>query len=172
MKINNQSIKSLMFTTVVFSAVLFAHQVQAEAKWFLLGNTVWVSGDARLDLEMPSVFHPDLIVTSDTAADLQWIETTIPFTFGATIKQIGLCYQTPDQGTFISQIRLSEYLLPNSAVVKHDDGTDLISADGACYFSVVNDYKPNGSVNMSLRLNFANPGDEIHLGALGVLIDQ
>ena len=145
---------------------------KAAENWVVLGNTGWVSGDDRLTLEMPSVTHPDLRVISSSEGNLLWIETQIPFTLGGTIKGIYLCYKTPNEGTFISQIRLAEYLIPGTATVHHDDGTDLVSTLGTCYFSVVNNYTPAGSVNLSLRLNYANPGDRIDLGALGILIDQ
>lgn len=143
----------------------------AAEKWVVLGNTIWVSGDSRLTLEMPSLYHTYLKVTSNTAADSQWIHATIPFTWGSSIKGIILCYQTPNAGTYISQIRLADYLL-SPATVRHDDGTDLISTDGACYLSAVSNYIPQGSVDLSLRLNFAAPGHEIRIGALAILFDE
>lgn len=165
--------KRVSVTAVILLAVglIWTCTASASDKIKVLGNTDWVSGDSRLTLEMPGVAHPYLKVTSNTAADLQWIEMTVPFEYGATIKGVMLCYQTPNRGTFISQVRLAEYLLPKSATVHHDDGTDLMSTDGACYFSPVNDYTPGGSVNLSLRLNFGSPGDEIRLGALAILAD-
>ncbi len=156
-----------------FIVCLLVHPLQANAveKWVILGNTGWVSGDSRLTLNMPSVSHPDLVITSSTAADLQWIATQIPVNLGGTIKAVFLCYKTPNTGTFISQVRLTEYLVPGTATVMHDDGTDLISSAGSCYLSPVN-YAPLGSVNLNLRLNFANSSHSISLGALAVLIDQ
>jgi len=163
----------LLFTVFIFCfGFLYSSEANATEKWVVLGNTIWVSGDSRLTLEMPSVSHPYLKVTSNTAGDLQWIDTNIPFTWGSTIKGIILCYQTPNTGTFISQIRLADYSLPSPGTVHHDDGTDLISADGACYLSPVSNYVPQGSVNLRLRLNFAAAGHEIRLGALAVLIDE
>lgn len=159
---------------IVFAFIVCLGRSQAEAtdKFVVLGNTIWVSGDNRLTLEMPSVLHPYLKVTSNTAADLQWIEAMVPFTWGSTIKGIVLCYQTPDVATYISQIRLAEYVLPTPAYVNHDDGTDLFDVVGNCYLSTVANYTPTGAVNLSLRLNFAAPGNEIRLGALAVLIDE
>ncbi len=161
---------SLIGTLVLLS--FFTQSSLAREKWYILGNTVWVSGDNRLTLDMPSVQHADLIITSNSAGDFQWIETTIPVIFGSKIKMIGLCFQTPDTGTFISQIRLSEYLVPPASTVQHDDGTDLFDTQGKCYFSPIANYRPNGSVNLSLRLNFANPGDKIRLGAMAVLFGE
>lgn len=161
---------------MLWCSVVLTNNADAVEKWVVLGNTVWVSGDSRLTLEMPSVFHPDLKITSNTAADLQWIEASLPLTFDPdtspiTIKAVALCFRTPNAGTFISQTRLAEYLFPSPAFVKHDDPTDLSSAGGACYISPVADYAPAGSVNLALRLNFAAPGHEIRLGALAIRID-
>ncbi len=154
-------------------AFFYVNMANATEKWVVLGNTVWVSGDSRLTLEMPSIHHGYLKITSNTAGDSQWISATIPFTWGSSIKGVILCYQTPNAGSYISQIRLSDYILPSSpAPVRHDDGTDLISVDGACYFSAVSNYTPQGSVELSLRLNFAASGHEIRLGALAILFDE
>lgn len=145
----------------------------ASPEWRVLGNTIWVSGDNRLTLEMPSVGHPYLRVTSNEAGDFQWISASIPFTWQKThIKAVYLCYQTPDPGAFISQIRLADYILPIPATVRHDDGMDLFSTEGDCYLSNVGDYIPSGAVNLSLRLVFGNPGSEIRLGALAILVDE
>lgn len=166
-------------TLIIFIAVfmfcfgvLSLNNANAAEKWTVLGNTIWVSGDSGLTLEMPSVLHPYLKVTSNTAGGLQWVYATVPFTLGETIEGIYLCYQTPDTGTFISQIRLAEYLSPTPAFVNHDDPTDLFNTTGDCYFSDVTSYLPNGSVNLSLRLYFAFPDDEIRIGALGILVAE
>lgn len=164
--------RRLIFVALLASVLLGSQSTFAATKVILLGNTIWVSGDSRLTLEMPSFFHPDLRVTSTEAGDFQWISATLPINYGASILGVYICYQTPDNGTFISQIRLSEYLLPTPASVKYDDGTDLISSAGACFFSSVDNYKPAGSVNLELRLDFAAPGHRISLGALAVLVEE
>lgn len=169
---NGQKLRFSLLSSVIVLGLSWVQSVSAAERWHVFANTVWVSGDSRLTLEMPSVAHPYLRVTSNTAADLQWIEAGIPFKWGATIKSIVLCYQAPDPGTFISQVRLADYALPTPATVRHDDGTDLTSSTGECYVSDVTDFVPSGALNLSLRLNFANPGDEIRIGGLAVLIDE
>jgi hypothetical protein len=167
--------KILLIIIAVFMfcfGLLSLNDADAAEKWKVLGNTIWVSGDSRLTLEMPSVSHPYLKVISNRAGDFQWIEATVPFTLGEAIEGIYLCYQTPDTLTFISQIRLAEYRAPTPATVTYDDPTNLFNVNGDCYFSDVDSYFPNGSVNISLRLNFLNPGDEIWIGALGILIAE
>lgn len=171
MKLLSQNHKTL-FLALIVCFLVFPFSAKAAENWTVLGNTGWVSGDNRLTLEMPFVSHPELRITSDSEGNFLWVEMQIPFTLGATIKGIYLCYKTPNEGTFISQIRLAEYLIPGTATVHHDDGTDLVSPDGTCYFSAVSNYSPAGSVNLSLRLNFANAGERIDLGALGILIEQ
>lgn len=161
-----------IFFTLLCSGSWFTSAV-ASPEWRVLGNTIWVSGDNRLTLEMPSVAHPYLRVTSNETGDFQWIEASIPFAWQKThIKAIYLCYQTPDPGAFISQIRLADYTLPTPAWVRRDNYVLLSSATGDCYFSDVGDYVPGGAVNLSLRLVFENPGTEIRLGGLAILVDE
>ena len=169
-----QLLKCIFLTFMFYFAIwsLSVSGADAKEKWMVLGNTIWVSGDSRLTLEMPSVHHPYLKVTSSEAGDFQWIEASIPFVWGSKIKGIYICYQTPDTGTYISQIRLADYILPSPHYVRHDDPTDLFSTTGACYFSHVGDYTPAGAVNLSLRLNFAHAGDEIQIGGLAILIEE
>ncbi|MCP5246346.1 MAG: hypothetical protein H6937_10570 [Burkholderiales bacterium] len=161
-----------IFIVLAISMMAISFGAKAEEKWLILGNTGWVTGDDRLALEMPSVAQTHLTITSDTTGDQQWISQDIPFMWRGEIKGIYLCYQAPYEGTYISQVRLTEYMLPGEAIVRHDDQADLISANGDCYYSIVKDYLPAGSVNLGLRLNFANPGDIIEIGALGIIIDK
>ncbi|HWP01058.1 MAG TPA: hypothetical protein VNL74_10625 [Methylococcus sp.] len=161
-----------IFFTVLCSGPWFSSAV-ASPEWRVLGNTLWASGDNRLTLEMPSVAHPYLRVTSTDTGDAQWISASIPFAWQKThIKAIYLCYQTPEPGASINQIRLTDYVLPTPATVRHDSYVLLSSPTGECYFSNVGDYVPSGAVNLSLRLVFENPGSEIRLGALAILVDE
>jgi len=160
---------ALVIVIPLITATAMAQSGQVKIN--MLGNTVWVAGDPQLILEMPYLQHPYLKVTSNSAGDLQWISTTVPFTLNSSvILGVYLCYATPDQGTYISQVRLVDYTLPTAATVRHDDGTDLIDPEGACYYSEATPFYPSGSLNLSLRLNFAQPGDEIRLGMLAIVI--
>jgi hypothetical protein len=160
-----------VFLSLIFCLGMFiSSPATSRAEVVVLGETDWVSGDSRLTLDMPSVTHAGLIVSSNSAGDYQWISMTIPFAWGKKITGIYLCYKTPNQGTYISQIRLAEYTVPGTAGVAYDDPTDLFDPDGACYFSSVGNYTPGGSVDLSLRLNFANAEDEIWLGALAIFM--
>jgi hypothetical protein len=138
-----------------------------------LGHTGFVSGEPTLTLTMPSVSQPSLSIQSSAAGDLKWVEVNVPVELpdappSFVINAVGICYKAPDAGTFISQIRLAEFLGPSQAVVQHDDPTDLTSPADTCFISPVANYAPGGSVNLSLRLNFAAPGHKIWIGAVGV----
>jgi hypothetical protein len=122
---------------------------------------------------MPSVAQPSLSIQSSTAGDLKWIEVNVPVTIhdsfsSPVIDAVAVCYKAPNAGTFISQIRLSDMLGPSTGFVRHDDGTDLISQTDTCYSSPVSNYVPQGSVNLSLRLFFADPSHKIWIGAVAV----
>lgn len=139
-------------------------------RYKVLGPTVWVSGDSNLILEMPNTFHPNLRVTATGEASGS-IYTTLPFSFGSSVKAIILCYQTPDTGSFITGLQLRQILVPGTTLILHTDTTDLVGAGGDCYVSPLN-VTPGGSVTLSLQLVFDGDDDEIFLGALAFLVDE
>lgn len=141
--------------------------------WLSIGHTGFVSGDSTLTLKMPFVGQPSLSIQSSAAGDFKWIETNVPVTLddsfsSPVIDMVAVCYKAPNEGTFISQVRLTDMLGPTSGFVRHDDGTDLTSPTDTCYISPVDNYIPQGSVNLSLRLFFADPSHKIWIGAVGV----
>lgn len=115
-----------------------------------------------------------LRVTTTQTGDLQWIHLPLIVSNHQTITGIIVCYRLADATSFISQVRLAEETLPPSALVQHDDGTDLTSVDPVCAESAVSNYQPNGAVTLSLRLNFAGTGTahRIDIGAIGVNVEQ
>jgi hypothetical protein len=113
-------------------------------------------------------FGNTLRVTTEQAGDLQWLSLPLITPDNLTIKSITVCYDLSSADSFISQIRLSEEKEPPTATVMHDDGTDLTSTDPVCVESAVDNYQPDGAVTLSLRLNFANTGDRIFIGAIGL----
>lgn len=166
-------------TLICVVALLSGRQVLAQEEWQVLGNTLWVAGDNRLTLDMPMVSTPASDITSylrviTSEPGERWISASIPFAWQkTTIKAILLCFQTPDTGSFISLIRLVQYITPAPpATVVHDDTTTLFSMEGNCYRSDVGNYTPAGAVNLFLRLSFAGSGDEIRLGGLAVLVEK
>ena len=157
-------------STVLLGSFMLLPRIAHAAEWLVLPTTGFVSGDPTLTLTMPFVSQPNLSVKSSAAGDLKWIEVSVPFIspLPSPIDGVAVCYSAPNAGTFISQIRLAEYIGPAFATVKHDDGTDLTSATDACAFSPVANYTPAGAVNLSLRLNFANPAHVINIGAVAL----
>lgn len=143
----------------------------AVEKWMVVGSTVWVANGNNLSFTFPSSAPNDLHVTSNSVGDLQWIKTSPLIPYGARIKQVVLCYQTPNAGTLIKDIRLGDYILRTQTVLQ-DIFPIPASSEGTCYFSPVFDEQPSGSLTISLRLNFASTSDSIMVGTLGFLIDE
>ena len=121
---------------------------------------------------LPGGFGNTLRVITDQAGDLQWISLPVFVSESLKIKGVRVCYDLGSATNFISQIRLAEETVPPTALVQHDDGTDLTSVVGECVLSPVADYQPAGAVTVSLRLNFAGTGlgSFIDIGAIGLVV--
>jgi hypothetical protein len=130
----------------------------------------YVNGDPTLKIQYANVSIPCTKITCSSPGDLKWINMGLDIPPGTIIKGIVICYQLSNSRSFISQVRLTEQTTPNIQLVRHDDPKDLVSTVPVCVTSVVN-YNSvfNGAINLELRLNFANTGDFIMLGAAGVL---
>lgn len=139
----------------------------ASEKWIVMGSTVWTALGNNLQLDHP---NPDLRVRIN-AAGSGWIITSPPIALGTKVKQLALCYKTPNPGTFIGQIRLTEYIL-TTANVEVDIFPIPESSQGTCFMSQPLDNQPDGALNVSLRLDFANASDSIAIGGLGLLIEE
>lgn len=89
---------------------------------------------------------------------------------GYIIKGVRVCYELSNKRSFISQIRLAQVQTPpSSAIVRLDDGTDLINAGPICVDSAVTTVDPSlGAVLISLRVNFGATSDKIVVRALGL----
>jgi hypothetical protein len=117
-------------------------------------------------------FGNTLRVRTTQAGDLQWVNLPLIVGDNLKIKAVKVCYDLSSASSYISQVRLAEETVPPSAIVKHDDGTDLTSTDPVCVESAVTNYQPAGSVTLSLRLNFANTNDHVDIGAIGLVLGQ
>lgn len=141
--------------------------MSTETLW--LSPTDFVTGDKSLRITYPSVTHPAVEVKATAPGDLKWISLGLKIPPFHEISAVQVCYQLSNSGSFISQIRLAEMRTPDQAVVRHDDGTDLLSVQPTCYRSqLATGYRPDGAVLLELRLNFQNAVDTITLGAVGV----
>ncbi|CAG0995400.1 hypothetical protein BURK1_02504 [Burkholderiales bacterium] len=88
------------------------------------------------------------------------------------VTGVRVCYELTDTATHISQIRLAQVQdPPSSAIVKLDDGTDLVDPGPVCVDSAPTFIKSaDGSLLLSLRVNFADTEDAIVVRALGLRV--
>jgi hypothetical protein len=129
------------------------------------------SGSSNLSLSRGSVGNT-LRVTTSAVGDLQWLSLPLLVQDNLLIKAVKVCYDLSNESSYISQVRLAEETVPPSALVQHDDGTDLTSTDPVCIESAVGNYQPTGAVTLSLRLNFADTAHRIDIGAIGLVVGQ
>jgi hypothetical protein len=88
------------------------------------------------------------------------------------VTGVRVCYELTNSSSFISQIRLAQVQdPPSSALVLLDDGTDLTDPGPACVNSSKTSIKAsNGSLLLSLRVNFGDTSHKIVVRALGLLV--
>lgn len=117
-----------------------------------------------------------LVIQSNTSGEeakgggnkVVWTALEVPPEF--TIEGVRLCYELSDQRSFISQIRLAQVQdPPSSAVVLHDDPTDLTAPGPICVNSPTSSIDPSaGPLLLSLRVNFGKTTDRIVVRGLGL----
>jgi parallel beta-helix repeat protein len=143
-----------------------------------LSPTEFVTGDPSLRLSYPYISHSYAIVTCTSPGDFKWIFMGLWLPENVAIEEIIVCYHISIQQTqqnqlsFISQIRLTEMMTPDKAIIIHDDGTGLKDTSPTCYTSHVDGKVPSAgsTITLALRLNFKNTTDKIMLGAIGVKV--
>ncbi|HWO99568.1 MAG TPA: hypothetical protein VNL74_02940 [Methylococcus sp.] len=121
-----------------------------------------------------------LVITSDTTGEVfpdggnKVVHMALDLPKQTKITGVRVCYELSSTGSFISQIRLAQVQNPpSSAVVMHDDGTDLTDPGPICVSSNVAGpaiKAQKGPVLLSLRLNFGNTADKIVIRGLGLLV--
>jgi hypothetical protein len=103
-------------------------------------------------------------------SDFQWVILGLAVP-AVTIVGVQLCYkvETASPGsTYVSQIRLSQMTTPDSALVVHDDGTNLTATSPTCYTSKAN-VKVAGTITLALKMVFGNTADLIRIGGIELL---
>jgi hypothetical protein len=110
-------------------------------------------------------------VTEDS---FQWVLVGLVAQEKKVIRAVQVCYEvnTKQPGsTYISQVRLTQTTTPDSALVIHDDPTNLTSTDPVCYTSYVKLPKPRvgGDITLELKMVIGNQGDEIRVGGIKLL---
>ena len=100
-------------------------------------------------------------------SDFQWvlIGLAVP---SAKITAVSICYkvETAKPGsTYISQVRLTKTTLPDSALVVHDDPTNLTSTTSTCYVKPCS-VQVDGTITLALKMVFGNTADVIRVGGI------
>jgi hypothetical protein len=105
-------------------------------------------------------------------SDFQWVLLGLTVPGGLKIKAVVVCYQIigSRKGTYISQTRLTEMTTPNTALVVHDDPTNLLSPSPVCYNSVVKgSITVKGTITLELKVVIARKSDKILVGGISLL---
>jgi len=103
-------------------------------------------------------------------SDFQWIQVGLTVPSPLKVKGVVVCYQViGGDGTYISQVRLTQMTMPNVALVVHDDPTNLASTTPVCYTSKVAGFAVAGSVTLELKIVIARNTDKILIGGLSIL---
>lgn len=152
---------------VIMSLISLLLPRMVHAEWVALSPVHLLPSDPSLILAPPSGSSPSLTVQSRTPGDLKWLAVRLPVAPGEAIDAVELCYQAPDAGTFIRQVRLVEKHADYGLVV-HDDGAALTSPTATCYRSRVLGYTVMEAVSLWLRLEFAQADDVIMIDTVSV----
>jgi hypothetical protein len=89
---------------------------------------------------------------------------------GWLVTGVRTCYELSDARSFITQVRLAQVQdPPATAVVRLDDGADLVDPGPICVDSTSTTVDPaEGELLLSLRLDFGDTSDRIVVRALGL----
>jgi hypothetical protein len=117
-----------------------------------------------------------LVITSTTTGEVdslggsKVVHMALDLPRITTIRGVRVCYELTSSSSFISQIRLAQVQdPPSSALVLLDDGTDLVDPGPRCADSEPTLIRSwDGSVLLSLRVNFGDVDDKIVIRALGL----
>lgn len=161
--------------------ILIAGIAQAENIWFspLTAIAVGPAGPPS-DLDVAPFCCPSTaikVTASKLVAEnsFQWVLIGLTTQEKKVIKGVEVCYQvhtTQPGSTYISQVRLTQTTKPDSALVIHDDATDLVSTDPVCYTSYApksSKPKVNGDITLGLKIVIGNQGDEIRVGGIKLI---
>ena len=102
-----------------------------------------------------------------TDTDLQWVEIPLNGIQSGQIKDVTVCYQVMGTGdSYISQVRLTEMTLPNTATVMLDDGKNNNSKTPICYTTPAV-FEVKGTITLALRIVLA-PNDKILVSGISI----
>jgi hypothetical protein len=121
-----------------------------------------------------------LVVESSTLGDvdsfggIKVVHMALDLPPSTRIDAVRVCYELTSSASFVSQVRLAQVQNPpGAASIRLDDGTDLTDPGPVCMDTAA--VAPpvrgkDGSVLLSLRVNFGNTSDKIAIRALGLLV--
>ena len=113
-----------------------------------------------------------VVVTANAVvADInsQWIQLGLTVPDTSKLAGLVVCYQVIAAApgtTFISQTRLTEMTMSNSAAAFLDDTTNRTSAVPASYTCNIGGYAIKGTITLKLKLVFGNKADKILIGRI------
>ena len=114
-----------------------------------------------------------IAVTSSTVVnetDFQWVLLGLTVPHRTKVKAVVVCYQILGAASsYISQVRLTEMTMPNTAFVKHDDATNLTSTSPVCYKSTATGFRVRGTITLELKMVIGSQGDKILVGGISLL---
>lgn len=134
----------------------------------MLNGIGFITGDPTLKLNYPQVTHPGLQITTNAITQFKWIYLMLPLTKGSSITGLAITYNNSNARSFITQTRLVNQTSPDSALVVHDDATQLTATTVTTHTSTVSGVTVTGSIVLMLRLNFTNVADTIEIGSVEV----
>jgi hypothetical protein len=113
------------------------------------------------------ILTPTVVSTEN---DFQWLHLGLPWD-NTSVTLVQVCYAvTPAAAagrTYISQTRISDMTMPNSALVRLDDGTDRTAVGPGCY-TVPASFTPTGAMTLGLKVVIGNMGDRITVGLISL----
>jgi hypothetical protein len=173
------------------AAALLGSGISAAGNTAEAGELMWINhldflaGDPSVLLSFNAVSSgvggglSGLIIHSTTAGEEaegggnKVVEKALPVPPGYLVDGVRVCYELTSDESFISQIRLAQVQdPPDNALVLLDDAADLTDPGPLCVDSISpsDPIAPSaGPLLLSLRVNFANPADELSDGDTIVL---
>ena len=167
---------SLLVTGPSTASALSPNAVPVTARYSPLGATAnGPSGPATAKFTAgPNCCPSTAVVLTPTAvsteSDFQWMNLGLPWD-NTSVSSVQICYAVTTAGsTYISQTRITEMTMPNSATVRLDEGTNRLGPGPSCY-TVTGPgvpFVPTGAMTLSLKVVFGSTSDRITVGMVSV----
>ena len=106
-------------------------------------------------------------ITSSATGGINFVNLGLTLPTSITIDAVTVCYQLASVANYISQTRITRMTTPDVATVILDDGTDHNLVTLECY-DVDTNLPVEGTITLSLRVEFTNTTDWIEIGAIGI----